>query len=302
MRDTILVPAIQSMTGFARAEGHDDATAWGWEVKSVNNRGLDIRCRLPAGYEALDTPVREAVAKQFKRGSVSVNLSVQRGETTPRMRLNEELLDQIPALLETLRVRVGGEPPRLDSLLAMRGLLEPEDDESDERAIEARHRAMLAGFTEALAGLAVSREAEGGRIAEALLDRLDVITGLADEAADLAAAQPEALKARIRDQVEALLEASPALDETRLAQEAALLAGKADVREEIDRLRAHLAQARDLMQEARAVGRRLDFLCQEFNREANTLCSKSTDIAMTRVGLSLKAAVEQFREQVQNIE
>ncbi|MEX2642237.1 MAG: YicC/YloC family endoribonuclease [Acetobacterales bacterium] len=294
--------AIQSMTGFSRVDGHDDSVSWVWEVKSVNNRGLDIRCRIPQGYEAIEQPARESVGSRFRRGSIYVNLSVQHGDSTPRMRLNEDLLTQIPELLGTLRARVGGEPPRLDGLLSLRGLLEPEADEPTEEVLSSRRRAMLSDLDEALAALESARTAEGGRIEAALRDHLSMVAALASEARGLAATQPDALKKRLYDQVSALLAASAGFDENRLAQEAALLAARADIREELDRLDAHLQQARELLAEAQAIGRRLDFLCQEFNREANTLCSKSTDIALTRVGLALKAAVEQFREQVQNIE
>ncbi len=291
------------MTGFARAEGHEDDFSWTWEGKSVNGKGLDVRCRLPAGCEGLEQPARERVAKRFRRGNISLALTVQWKQVRGSYRINRAVLDDILSLLPEMRERLpDAGPPQVDGLLALRGVIEPVEDEQSEAAHRAIETTLLAGLEAALESLASMRDQEGARLASVLNAHLDGIDRLCAEAESLAAAQPDAIKERLRTQVAALLEAVPALPEERLAQEAALFMAKADVREELDRLKAHLEAARDLMGGDGAVGRRLDFLCQEFNREANTLCSKSVDVALTRVGIDLKAGVEQLREQVQNIE
>ena len=292
------------MTGFARAEGSLDSFSWAWELKSVNSKSLDLRLRLPPGFDHLEPQLRTSLAARLKRGNVTANLSVQRAAAAGAgIRVNRAALDQILALVEELAGHTAAAAPRLDGLLALRGVLESAEDEVETpEQRDARGAAILAGWGVALQQLAAMREAEGGRLAAAMRERLDEIAAGAAAAERSAAAQPAALKARLRTLVEALLDASPSLPEERLAQEAALLVAKADIREELDRLKAHLAAAGDLLREGTAIGRRFDFLCQEFNREANTLCSKSGDIDLTRIGLGLKAAIEQLREQVQNIE
>ncbi|HUL09424.1 MAG TPA: YicC/YloC family endoribonuclease [Candidatus Acidoferrum sp.] len=297
---------IASMTGFARAEGADAADLhpglhWAWEVKSVNGRNLDVRCRLPPGFEALESPARAALAERFKRGNFALTLTLARGGEPPRARINRELLDQLIALAGDLGGRT--ERPRLDSLLGVRGVVEVvEEAEPTEEQRAVRLTRMNETLARALAALDAMRHEEGARLAALVGQHLDAIEALRQRAAATAAAQPAALKARLKAQLDALLEASPALPEERLAQEAALLVTKADVREELDRLAAHVAAARKLLAEGGAVGRKFDFLCQEFNREANTLCSKSADVELTAIGLELKAAIDQLREQVQNIE
>ncbi len=293
---------IASMTGFARAEGAEGAYEWAWEVKSVNSRGLDTRFRLPPGHDALDAVIRESVGRRFKRGAVSVSLALTRAEAATALRINRDLLDEITALHKDLAGLVDATPPRLEGLLAVRGVIETIEDEEADEARSRRIEAMTGSLEEALAALADMRAAEGARLADVLTGHLDEIARLAGEADASAALQPEARKARLREQVAALLEAEPALPEDRLAQEAAIIAAKSDVREELDRLEAHIAATRELISGDGAVGRKLDFLCQELNREANTLCSKSSDVELTRIGLGLKAAIEQLREQVQNIE
>ena len=290
------------MTGFARAEGFEDGYRWAWEVKSVNARGLDIRCRLPTGYDSLDATARGAVAGYLKRGNVSVSLQVTRPDQPTQARINREMLDQLIALHRELGDRIAPEPPRIETLLAVRGVVELVEGESDPDNREQRETRIAASLDQALEALVKSRNDEGNRLAKALTGHLGDIESLCTAAEGTAALDPEAQRRRLADQVAALLDAEPALPEERLAQEAALLISKADVREELDRLGAHIQAARDLMAEGDAIGRRLDFLCQEFNREANTLCAKSPDIELTRIGLDLKAAVERFREQVQNIE
>lgn len=294
---------VASMTGFARAEGSQDGFSWAWELKSVNSKSLDLRLRLPPGFDYLEPQLRSSVAARLKRGNISANLSIMRSNVAAgALRVNREALDQILALVDDLAGKTAAAAPRLDGLLGLRGVLEPAEEEETPELREQRGEALLASWETALAQLVQMRAAEGARLAAVLRDRLEEVARLASAAERSAAAQPDAVKARLRALVGVLLEASPALPEERLAQEAALLVARADVREELDRLKAHLAAADDLLREGAAIGRRFDFLCQEFNREANTLCSKSADIELTRIGLALKAAIEQLREQVQNIE
>jgi uncharacterized protein (TIGR00255 family) len=290
------------MTGFSRAEGHDEGVAWAWEIKSVNSKSLDLRFRLPPGFDALELPLRAAIAQRLKRGAVSVTLALTRSAGTGGLRINRDVLAQVAALAQELVEQGRAAPARADGLLALRGVLESGDDTEDDSRRAQRDAELLATWGQALDQLLAMRLAEGGRLIPALQSRLAEIAQLVASAEDNAAAQPEALKARLRDMVATLLEASSALSPERLAQEAALLVSKADIREELDRLSAHIIAAQELLAEGGAIGRRFDFLCQEFNREANTLCSKSADVALTRVGLGLKAAVEQLREQVQNLE
>jgi uncharacterized protein (TIGR00255 family) len=292
------------MTGFARAEGSQDGFSWAWELKSVNGKSLDLRLRLPPGFDHLEPLLRNSLATRIRRGNVSANLAiVQSKPAGGGIRINREALDQILALVEDLSGMTSAAAPRLDGLLGLRGVLESAEDVPETPELrERRSEAVLASWEIALAQLVVVRVAEGARLSAVLRERLDEIAALAHAAEASAAAQPAALKARLRALVAALLEASASLPEERLAQEAALLVARADVREELDRLRAHLAAADELMREGAMIGRRFDFLCQEFNREANTLCSKSSDAELTRIGLALKAAIEQLREQIQNIE
>ena len=291
------------MTGFARAEGGDGDLRWTWEVKSVNGRNLDMRVRVPTGFEALEPAVRAAVPEKLKRGNVAVGLVLTRGQQPARARINRELLDQVIALADEVRQRLKTEAPRPDGLLAVRGVVElaEEEDLSEERR-EARIQQMSADFTKALAALAQTRREEGARLAAIVAQQLNDIERYCTAAAASAAAQPAGLQARLKQQLDLLLGTSPALPEERLAQELALLITKADVREELDRLGVHIAAARKLLKDGGAVGRKFDFLCQEFNREANTLCSKSSDSDLTAIGLDLKASIDQLREQVQNIE
>ncbi|WP_455182420.1 YicC/YloC family endoribonuclease [Azospirillum palustre] len=288
------------MTGFARVDGHGDGYSWTFEAKSVNGRSLDLRCRLPSGFDSVEAAARADVPKRLARGNVNLTLTVNRAQAVSQLRINRELLAQVLEIAREIE-GAGAAPPRLDSLLAVRGIIEPvEEDETEAR--ERVESALKGDLSKLIDQLAVNRLAEGARIAEVLNGHLDEIARLVDAASACASTQPEALREKLRAQVAAILGSFPALSEERLAQEAAILIGKADVREELDRLRAHIQAARDMMAEGGAIGRRFDFLCQEFNREANTLCSKSADVELTRIGLSLKASIEQLREQVQNIE
>ena len=291
---------VASMTGFARAQGEAPGTSWIWEVKSVNGRALDLRLRLAPGFDAVEPELRAALAQRFRRGNISANLSLSR-TTAPALRVNREALSQLVALINELTGEVEAAPPRLDGLLALRGVVETVENE-DEAVVEARRQAVLAGWSAALDQLAAARADEGARIGALLKSQLDEMAVLAAAAEGCAATQPAAIRERLRTMLANLADLMPSMPEERVAQEVALLATRSDIREEIERLRAHIEQASELLQQDEAVGRRLDFLCQELNREANTLCSKSTDIELTRTGLSLKAVIEQFREQVQNIE
>lgn len=294
---------LSSMTGFGRAEGQDQGCTWAWELRSVNGKGLDVRCRLPAGFESLEQPSRERAAGVLKRGNVSLTLSVERAAEAGTVRVNTGVLDEILALLPQVEARLANPGPSCaDRLLALRGVLEIADEMPTGESRKALDAALLAGLDRALVALAGMRRQEGARLAPVLAEQLDAIGDLCGRAEALAGSQPAMILERLRQQIAALGEAVPALPEERLAQEVALLALKADAREEIDRLKAHRQAVAQLLAGDGAVGRRLDFLCQEFNREANTLCSKSADVELTAVGVELKAVIEQFREQVQNIE
>jgi len=295
--------AIASMTGFARSETHEGERQWSWEVRSVNGRGLEVRVRLPPGLDALEPVVRQGVPRHCRRGNVSVQLDGSRqGAPQPRYRLNREALDQVLMLARDFAGSRETAPARIDGLLALPGVIERVDEEEDETARAARLALLSTALETALATLARMRSAEGERLAGIVAGQIAEIEALVERARGLAAAQPEAQRARFRQQMQELMAGSPPLSEERLAQELALLIAKGDVREELDRLAAHIAAVRALLAEGGAVGRKLDFLCQELNRETNTICSKSQDLALTSVGLELKAVVEQLREQVQNIE
>ncbi|BBK37025.1 hypothetical protein STAQ_21030 [Allostella sp. ATCC 35155] len=290
------------MTGYARRQGQQGDESWVWELKSVNGRTLEVRARLPAGCDHLDMPLRGLLARTLNRGNVSVTLTLTRGGGGQRLAVNEAMLDQLIALMGQVERRLDVAPPRIDGLLAIRGVLEMVEAPLDAAHGEERDRAVMADFAAALDQMADVRREEGARILEVLLLRLDEIAGHVAAAQMSAGAQPAAIRERLIAQIQGLLDGAAALPPERLQQEAAMLAAKADIREEIDRLHAHIAAARAMLAEGGAVGRRLDFLCQEFNREANTLCSKSADIGLTRIGLDLKQSIEQFREQIQNIE
>jgi len=288
------------MTGFARADGVAGGFAWAWELRSVNGRGLELRFRLGNGTEALEPALKEAAGKVLKRGNVTANLSLKREETVARVSVDPAALEQALQLATELAARIPGAPaPRAEALLGLPGVMRAA---APEEAVAPPMTEVQTGFAEALAGLVAARNAEGARLEAVLRGQLAEIADLRGQAEILAADQPAAHKARLMENLRSLLEESPGLPEERIAQEVALLAARSDVREELDRLASHIAAAEALLAEGVAIGRRFDFLVQEFNREANTLCSKSSSTALTAVGLKLKAAIEQMREQVQNIE
>jgi uncharacterized protein (TIGR00255 family) len=238
----------------------------------------------------------------LKRGNLQVTLTCDHGASHQRLVVNEEALEQALALAERLWQRLGGDPPRAENLLALRGVLDVAAPEDNEEAVALRETAMLRGLDEALASLAASRRSEGVRLATIIAAQIDRIEILTQEAHDCPARSVEAIRARLAEQVSRLVEANSSFDRDRLHQEAVLLATRADIQEEIDRLFAHIEAARKLLASAQPVGRQLDFLAQEFNREANTLCSKAPDRTLTAIGLELKTVIDQLREQVQNIE
>jgi uncharacterized protein (TIGR00255 family) len=293
---------LSSMTGFARSQGRSASYAWTWEVKSVNAKSLDLRLRLPAGWEAIEVPVRTRAAERLARGALQAALAITREGVAPVVRINEDVLEAVLTTLRTLSARIAAEPARLDGILGIKGVIEVIDAEEREDERRAAEAAILAGFDAAIAGLAQMRRHEGEALGRVLDERLREIAALAERADVVPGRRPEAIRQRLTEQVAALLETGARLDTDRLHQEAILLAAKADVREELDRLKAHVEQARKLLAAGGPIGRRLDFLAQELNREANTLCAKSNDVELTNIGLELKSVVEQFREQVQNLE
>jgi len=289
------------MTGYARAAGTVPGASFVCEVKSVNGRGLDIRLRLATGLDALESDIRQLIGKMVSRGSVTFNLSVEREGAGGDLVLNRQALATVLTTIDELAATVPASPPSLDGILGLKGVLEQRDRPLSPDAEEALGSAILDGASRALVDLMLARRQEGGQIATVLLARLDEIEALVQRAESHPARSRETILARLRQQV-AELSDDITIPEDRLAQEALLLATKADIREELDRLVAHIASARQLIRGGGAVGRRLDFLAQEFNREANTLCSKSNAVELTAIGLDLKAAIDQLREQVQNIE
>jgi uncharacterized protein (TIGR00255 family) len=289
------------MTGYARASGTAPGLAFLIEVRSVNARGLDMRLRLAPGFDALDSEIRRRVTERFARGALSITLSVERAGDLGRLSVNLEALETVLSAIEALKARIDTDPPRPEGILMLKGVLE-QHETGAERDDDAATGAILKAVDTALAALQATRRDEGGRIATVLFERITEITALTQQAEVHPARSRSAILTRLKAQVAELLDANPALPEERLVQEALLVATRVDIREELDRLGVHCAAARTLIAEGGPVGRKLDFLAQEFNREANTLCSKSNDVGLTAIGLDLKAAIDQLREQVQNIE
>lgn len=292
---------LSGMTGFARAEGAAGGWSWAVEARSVNGRNLEVRFRGPPGFEGLDRTVRELAQARLQRGQVTVGLQARRAEgDQPPPRVNPQVLDHYLAAARELVGR-GAAAPAADGLLALRGVLETAEEADDPEARAGLETAMAASIAEALDGLKAARLAEGAGLAPVLAGLVDAIAALVGAAEAEAAAQTEAIRERFARRMRELAPDVQGLEE-RIVQEAAALAVRADVREELDRLTAHLAAARALLAGPGPAGRKLDFLMQEFMREANTLCSKSATNALTAVGLDLKATIEQLREQVQNVE
>lgn len=293
---------LKSMTGFARADGKMGSFWWHWEIRTLNSRNLDIRLKIPSGIERIEQDVREACGRQLRRGHCLVSLNIRKDAALGELRLNEEALRQVADALTRAQELINSEPVRLDGILALKGVLEyTEPEDSDER-IDARRDAMLGSLNEALLAVVDARTREGQRLGEAISNQLDQIADIVAKTEAAPGRTPERIKLRLRQQIKKLTDEDTGLDEDRLHQEAVLLAARADIEEELERLKAHIAGARELLASEEPVGRRFEFLAQEFNREANTICSKSNDPELTKLGLSLKAVVDQLREQVQNIE
>jgi uncharacterized protein (TIGR00255 family) len=294
--------ALSSMTGFARADGVSGPYVWTWELRSVNAKGLELRLRLPPGWDAIEVPLRAKAGEALARGTVHANLTVQRAGVAPVVRVNEPVLAAVLATMGDLAKRIDAAPPSMDGILGLKGVIEVIDEAEREEDRRAGETAVIEGFGAALASLAEMRRREGTALGAILRARLDEIAALTARAESAPGRKPEAIKARLAEQIAALLETSTRFDPDRLHQEAILIASKADIREELDRLVAHVAQARRLIEAGGPSGRKLDFLSQELNRESNTLCAKANDVELTNIGLELKTVVEQFREQVQNLE
>jgi uncharacterized protein (TIGR00255 family) len=294
--------ALSSMTGFARGQGLAGAYAWSWEVKSVNAKGLDLRFRLPAGWDSVEVPVRARAVEKLSRGTVYANLAVERKGVQPTVKVNERVLGAVLATLKGLSGKVDAGPPSLDGILSLKGVIEVTEEDEREEDHRAAEAAIIAGFEHTLTSLVAMREAEGAMLGGVLSTRLGEIAALTQRAERAPGRKPEAIRARLAEQVATLLSANERFDSDRLHQEAVLLAAKADIREELDRLASHVAQAQKLLSDGGAIGRKLDFLAQELHREANTLTAKANDVDLTNTGLELKSVVEQFREQVQNLE
>lgn len=294
--------ALSSMTGFARSHGTSGPYAFEWELKSVNAKGFDFRMRLPPGWDDVETAARKRATELLSRGTVYANLTVKRTGAASIVRINEDVLASILKVAAEISARTDAVAPSVDGLLGIKGVIEVVEPESDEAEMQAARAAVSASFEQALQSLIDMRKREGVALGQILGQRMDEMVRLAKQAEEAPGRKPEAIRARLSEQIAALLETSDRFDADRLSQEAVMIAAKADIREELDRIAAHIAQTRELLGKGGAVGRRLDFLAQEFNREVNTTCSKSNDIELTNTGLEMKTVVEQFREQVQNLE
>jgi uncharacterized protein (TIGR00255 family) len=293
---------LSSMTGFARSHGTSGPYSFEWELKSVNAKGFDLRMRLPPGWDEIETPSRKRAGELLSRGTVYANLNVKRSNAVSTIRINEDVLASIVKVAGVLAGRIDAVAPSIDGLLAIKGVIEVVEPESDEIEEKAAKAAVGTAFKQALANLVEMRKREGLTLGQILSQRLDEIESLARKAETAPGRKPEAIRTRLAEQIAALLDSSERFDSDRLNQEAIMIAAKADIREELDRIASHISQAREMIRKGGPVGRRLDFLAQEFNREVNTCCSKSNDLELTNTGLEMKNVVEQFREQVQNLE
>lgn len=294
---------VRSMTGFGRSSGEIDAWRWVWEVRSVNGRGLDTRIRLPSTFDNLDPEVRKALQARLKRGSVTVSLNATRQSGAMQVEVNSDVLKDVLAAADHVRqAAADATPPSVDGLLALKGVLdivEPTESDAARRTLET---AMLKDLTSAIDALIATRCAEGDRLAQTIAEKISEIETLTQKIETSPSRTPDAIQARLKDQVARLIGTNSGLDETRLHQEAVLIATRTDIEEEVKRLITHVAAAKQHLQSDGPIGRQLDFLAQEFNREANTICSKASADDISQSGLALKTAIDQLREQVQNIE
>jgi uncharacterized protein (TIGR00255 family) len=294
--------ALSSMTGFAQSSGACEGVSWQWELRSVNGKALDVRLRLPPGYEALETIARSAFTQMLRRGNIQATLTTASEQAAGSVVVNPNVLEQVAMLAEDLRKRLGGPPIQAEALLSLRGVLDITQSDVPDAVKERQSAAIQASLLEAVERLVKMRKAEGDRLAAVIDGQLNRVETLTFAARDNPSRTPDAVKQKLRDQIARLLDASDAFDPQRLHQEAVLMATRNDIQEEIDRLLSHVAAARALIAANEPAGRKFEFLAQEFNREANTLCSKSQDAALTATGLDLKSVIDQLREQVLNIE
>lgn len=295
--------SLRSMTGFARVNAQAEGATWSWELKSVNAKGFDLRLRLPPGLDTTEVEARRMISTVIVRGTVQASLDLVRPDRPAAVRLNHAMIESLSRSLGAAAASAGLAPPSIDAILGIKGVVEIEEADADPDSATRLNEALLQSFEQAVLALCAARQEEGTAIEAILKDKLAAIGALTRTADTLPSRGPEAVKARLRRQIEDLFEASAEqLDQQRLHHEAMLLVVKADIREELDRLKAHVAQAEELLARGGTIGRRLDFLAQELSREVNTLCAKSNDVALTAIGLDLKTLVEQFREQVQNVE
>jgi uncharacterized protein (TIGR00255 family) len=294
--------ALSSMTGFARSHGASGPYTFEWELKSVNAKGFDLRLRLPPGWDEIEAHAKKRAGEVLARGTVYANFNVKRANALSSVRINEDVLSAVLKVAQQLAGKIDAVAPSVDGLLSLKGVIEVVEPESDEEEDKAAKAAAVASFDEALTNLVAMRKREGTALGQVLSQRVDEIEALARKAEVAPGRKPEAVRARLAEQVAALLDTSDRFDADRLTQEALLIAAKADIREELDRIASHISQTREMIRKGGPIGRRLDFLAQEFHREVNTCCSKSNDIELTNTGLEMKNVVEQFREQVQNLE
>ena len=294
---------LNSMTGFARDSANFADWTWSWELKSVNAKGLDIRLRAPSGFDALEPEGRVSLSKLFSRGNIAVGLTLKRSGADAGYKINEGHLKEMLEVAKSIQAEIPDAAPlSIDGIMALRGVIEADDDDMDEATRVDLDKKLLNSLDIAARALVANRAEEGAQLSVVLTEFIDKLDDLLGQATGSAESQPATIRARLKDQIEQVIEDASQVDAVRLEQEIAILMTKADIREELDRLRAHIISVRELMSTGGAVGRRLDFLCQELNREANTICSKAHETALTRIGLDMKATIEQFREQVQNIE
>jgi uncharacterized protein (TIGR00255 family) len=294
--------SLSSMTGFARVSGAREPYRWAFELKSVNAKGLDLRLRTPPGFDRIEGEARARLGRALARGTCFATLTAQREGGALQARVNAPVLAAIVSAVKQVADGAGLAPPTFDGILAIKGVVDIVEGGDDEAELAAACESALVTLDEAIGALTAARRSEGSALAVILGERLEAIAALTKAADESPARRPEAIARRLGQAVAALLEAGRGFDENRLYQEAVLLAAKADIREELDRLKTHTEAARELLREGGPVGRRLDFLAQELAREANTLCAKSNDVGLTAIGLELKAQIEQLREQIQNIE
>ncbi|MGN1078634.1 MAG: YicC/YloC family endoribonuclease [Alphaproteobacteria bacterium] len=290
---------MESMTGFG-SFSPQNGTSETWTLRSVNGKGLEIRCRCPAGYEDMEPKIRECLRSFFTRGSISVSLDITQDTQYQTPQINQPFLEELCLLAEKIHEKFPLlKPASIDGLMNVRGVAELSQNNGEDH--DEKSQLYLASLEKAAEALKASRLTEGAKITVCLNDQINQIEQLVSQAKNQAAAQPEKIREKLKENL-SLLKETTDLSEERFMQEVTACMMRADVREELDRLAAHVRTARELFAEKSPVGRKLDFLCQEFNREANTLCSKSADIELTKTGMALKTTIDQLREQIQNIE